>query len=61
MPLAVGRRFPTQLERPAYTSDLTSVVRSSTFMSCADIKENEILSFLTTWMDPEGIMLNEMS
>ena len=25
------------------------------------IKENEILSFATTWMDPEGNMLSEVS
>ena len=25
------------------------------------IKKNEILLFLTTWMDPEGFMLSEMS
>ena len=24
-------------------------------------KENEILPFITTWMDPEGIMLREIS
>ena len=25
------------------------------------IKKNEILTFVTTWMDPEGIMLSEIS
>ena len=25
------------------------------------IKKNEILLFMTTWMDPEGIMLSETS
>ena len=25
------------------------------------IKKNEILPFATTWMEPEGIMLNEIS
>ena len=25
------------------------------------IKKNEILLFLTTWMDPEGIMLSDIS
>ena len=25
------------------------------------IKKNEILSFATTWMDPESIILNELS
>ena len=25
------------------------------------IKKNEILSFATTWMEPEGIMLSEIS
>ena len=25
------------------------------------MKKNEILSFATTWMDPEGIMLSEIS
>ena len=25
------------------------------------MRKKEILSFMTTWMDPEGIMLNEVS
>ena len=41
-----------------HTHTLTNIETMEYYLA---IKKNEILSFVTTWMDPEDIMLNEIS
>ena len=44
-----------------YNSQNIIYVYTHTHKNITRVKKNEILAFVTTWMDSEGIMLSEMS